>query len=469
VAATRVIPNWALAVAAVRVIPNGALAVAARRGIPKGAPATFGPRRDTFGRSASDRASSVALAAALIAYLALAFGYLTLTPPWQNPDEPAHFNYVAFVATTGGLPVLQPGDWDSALLERLKNGTLQPQDDITKIRYESWQPPLFYLVAAPLYRTASQAPEALTRLRALNVVFGAMTLVVAYLVAREALPDPLPGAAPLAIVGIPMFTAVSAAVSADPLANLLAAAILLALVIRLRQPPDTAVGWPILTGALLGLGLLTKLELAIFGPLILAVILLRSARKLRETLLASLSGAILLIPWLIHQLASYGWTDPLAIARHSAVVEDQQRFTGFSLDWLAQFATTSFHSFWAQFGWMAIVASPRLYLIWGAITLIAVIGLVASYKQWLEQPIALLLLATIALAGLAYVGYNLAFVQFQARYLFTALVPIAILLVRGWSALPPRPWLAFILPAVLVGLNAYALLRVLVPGFAPGA
>jgi 4-amino-4-deoxy-L-arabinose transferase-like glycosyltransferase len=423
------------------------------------------PRRDNFGRSVSDRASPVALAAALVAYVALALGYLTLTPAWQNPDEPAHFNYVASVATTGGLPVLQSGDWDSALLERLKNGTLQPTDDITTIRYESWQPPLFYLLAAPLYRLSAPA-EALSRLRALNVVFGAITLVLAYLIACKALPKSLGGAVPLAMVGIPMFTAVSAALSADPLANLLAAAILLALISRLGQPSDQSTVWPIVTGVLLGAGLLTKLELAIFAPLVLAVILLRSTTKLRELVLVSLIALLVLAPWLVHQVTSYGWTDPLAIARHSQVVQDQQRFPGFSTTWLSDFATISFHSFWAQFGWMAIVAQPRVYLVWGALTLVAIGGL-AINREWLAQPTTTLLLATICLAFLAYVGYNLAFVQFQARYLFTALVPIAILLVRGWSRLPPRPWLALLIPTALIALNAYALLRILVPGFAP--
>jgi 4-amino-4-deoxy-L-arabinose transferase-like glycosyltransferase len=372
---------------------------------------------------------------------------------------------VAFVAATGGLPVLQPGDWDSDLLQRLKTGTLLPTDDITTIRYESWQPPLFYLLVAPLYRLSAPG-EALPRLRALNVAFGGMTLVLAYLIACKALPRCQSGAVPLAIVGVPMFTAVSAALSADPLANLLAAAILLALITRLRSSPDQAAAWTILTGALLGAGLLTKLELAIFVPLILAVILLRSNHRLRETLLAGATALLLLSPWIVHQVTSYGWADPLAIARHSEVVQDQQRFPGFSATWLADFATTSFHSFWAQFGWMAIVAQPHLYFIWGALTLVAIAGLVIS-REWLSQTTTKLLLATVGLALLAYVGYNLAFVQFQGRYLFTALVPIAILLVRGWSALPPRPWLALLIPTALIALNAYALLRVLVPGFAP--
>src|SRR5215216_2541637 len=83
------------------------------------------------------------LALAMAVFLALGIGYARLTPIWHNPDEPAHYNYVAFIARTGGLPELRPGDWDSALLERLKNGQLQPGDSVDSIRYESWQPPLF--------------------------------------------------------------------------------------------------------------------------------------------------------------------------------------------------------------------------------------------------------------------------------------------------------------------------------------
>jgi Dolichyl-phosphate-mannose-protein mannosyltransferase len=402
----------------------------------------------------------VLLIAALLAYALLAYGYVTLTPPWQNPDEPAHFTYVAFVATNKGLPVLQPGDWDSNLLQRLKTGTMQPTDSVSQIRYESWQPPLFYLVAAPVY-LLGPPDQALYRLRALGAVFGAITLVLAYAVARTVLVEPVAAAVPLAITGVPMFTAISASLSADPLANLLAAATVLALVMRLRRQVP-----PIVIGALLGLGFLTKLELAIFVPLAIAVGATRA--KLRETITLLATAAILTLPWLVHQVTSYGWTDPFAISRHSQVVTDQPRFPGFSLDWLQQLATTTFHSFWAQFGWMAVVAPDRLYWIWGVITLLAVVGLIVN-RAWFREPAVQLLVATVIIAGIAYVGYNLSFVQFQGRYLFTAIVPIGILLVGGWNAFPPRPWSSLALAAALVALNAYALVRVLVPGFAPPA
>ncbi|HEY2595724.1 MAG TPA: hypothetical protein VGK33_17670, partial [Chloroflexota bacterium] len=143
------------------------------------------------------------LGLALVAYAFLAYGYLRLTPVWQNPDEPAHYNYVAFVAETSGLPELRQGDWDSALLERLKNGTLQPGDSIRAIRYESWQPPLLYLLAAPVYRLGPTGDPAqvLPRLRALDAVFGAITLVIAYSIARHVFEPGLAAAVPLAMVG----------------------------------------------------------------------------------------------------------------------------------------------------------------------------------------------------------------------------------------------------------------------------
>jgi hypothetical protein len=80
------------------------------------------------------------------------------------------------------------------------------------------------------------------------------------------------------------------------------------------------------------------------------------------------------------------------------------------------------------------------------------------------------MLLSVAAAVVALIGYNLTFEQFQGRYLFTALVPIAALFVLGWGAWLPRSvqsWGVLLVGVVLLGLNAYALTRVLVPGFAP--
>ena len=77
------------------------------------------------------------------------------------------------------------------------------------------------------------------------------------------------------------------------------------------------------------------------------------------------TAALVMAPWLAHQVTTYGWNDPLAMTRHAEVVGDQPRFAGFSLDYIWSFLTITFHSFWAQFGWMAIPATETLYWIWG--------------------------------------------------------------------------------------------------------
>ena len=418
------------------------------------------------------RPTRLILALTLLAYVLLAFGYVRLTPIWQNPDEPAHYNYVAFVAQTGGLPDLEPGDWDSVLLDRLKNGRLEPGDSVGAIRYEAWQPPLSYLILAPLFRALSGADTATVvyALRTFDAVLGALTIVVAFFAAREVLPVHLATVVPLVMIGVPMFTAVSAAVSADPLANLFAASMLLVLLRRVRHRPSVFNRqWSIGTGILMGLGLLTKLALGTFVPLAILVIVLRSSRRITEGLLLLGTSALITLPWLVHQVTTYGWLDPLATTRHAQVVLDQKRFQGLSPEFLGGFLSTTFHSFWAQFGWMAVVAPDRLYWIWGVLTLIALAGLTTK-RRHLRGPAWWLVLLTLGTAVVGYVGYNLAYEQFQGRYLFTALVPVAILLVGGWAAWLPRgaqAWGVLLVGLGLVALNAYTLLRVLVPGFAP--
>jgi 4-amino-4-deoxy-L-arabinose transferase-like glycosyltransferase len=412
------------------------------------------------------RTPQIIVGLALIAYAALAIGYATATPVWQNPDEPAHFNYAVHVAQTATLPELRHGDWDSELLERLKNGRLQPGDDIASIRYESWQPPLSYLVAAPALRVATDPSARVLTLRLFNVILGGLTLLVAFLIALQMLPPLLAAAVPVVMAGIPMFTAVSASVSADPLANLLAAAILLALIHPSKNPR-----WAVATGALLGLGLLTKLALAIFVPIVFLVLLNRSRQLAKDSVVVFGTAALIMLPWLVHQVTTYGWSDPLAMTRHAEVVSDQPRLMSLTPEYAWQFLTTTFHSFWAQFGWMAIPASNTLYWIWGALTIAAVVGL-AQARARLAQPAFQVLLATIAAACAALLAYNLTFTQFQGRYLFTALVPVAILCVLGWSAwLPSRLGTLGTLCVAwaLVALNVYTFLRVLVPGFAPAS
>lgn len=91
-----------------------------------------------------------AFAAVLAVYLVLAAQYAALTPDWQAPDEPAHYNVVRQIAQTGALPVLEPGDYDQAFEQVVGNG-FPPEIALDRVQYQDYQPPLYYVLAVPAF------------------------------------------------------------------------------------------------------------------------------------------------------------------------------------------------------------------------------------------------------------------------------------------------------------------------------
>src|SRR5262245_51466550 len=81
----------------------------------------------------------------LLAYFIVGALFAIRTPPWQAPDEPAHYNYIAQIATNGCCPVIEPGDWNQAYLRQLTTNHFAPDSlaDLGKIQYEDHQPPLY--------------------------------------------------------------------------------------------------------------------------------------------------------------------------------------------------------------------------------------------------------------------------------------------------------------------------------------
>ncbi len=115
-------------------------------------------------------------------------------------------------------------------------------------------------------------------------------------------------------------------------------------------------------------------------------------------------------------------------------------------------------SFWGWFGWLTRPYPWLVYILLGFLTLLAGWGL---WKQHLQRALS----ASIGLAGIAtgLIGMQIFLPmmgqawQPQGRYLFPALLPIAILLLWGWEAWcaqhdvsKQRLWLLF---TILVGLN----------------
>jgi hypothetical protein len=153
----------------------------------------------------------------ITSYVAIGVLYATFTPTWQVPDEPAHYNYIRALAEEQRFPVLEAGDYDQDLLNKLLSQKFPPELSVEPVEYEDHQPTLYYLMATPIYRIFDGA---LVPLRLLSVLFGAGLLVVAFGTVRTLFPAQ-PALALIAaafIAFIPQHTAMTAGVNNDGLA-----------------------------------------------------------------------------------------------------------------------------------------------------------------------------------------------------------------------------------------------------------
>ncbi len=428
----------------------------------------------------------------LAIYLLAGTLFATLTPNWQSPDEPAHYNYVHYLAAQGSFPQLVGSCYNQAYLEQLKAHRFPPELSIASICYEFHQPPLYYLLATPVFLLSSGS---LTTLRLLSVVLGAGVATFAFLVAQAIFPkSPTIAYGTMALAAfVPMHVAVLSSVNNDALAELILAALLLLLTRRLMASSQAAVRSDVGLGVLLGLGLITKATVYIAVPLV-AVTLWLAAREdgrvnwrglARQAAIIYGLALLIALPWYIRNTTLYGNFDLLGLVRHDEVVVGQLRTADFLAEvgrrvYVRDLMTTTFQSFWGQFGWMAVPMSRRIYLALTLVTLAALGGVVGFWMSSVRfrksasesdvspfgklragcftlrqaqgrlfhpsappldagqvvsdprQYLTLGLMAlTIGLMALGYGWYNLEFVQFQGRYLFPALIPVGLFITLG--------------------------------------
>ena len=405
-----------------------------------------------------EKAHSLGILLILVVFVLTAVLYAARTPVWQNPDEPAHFNYVRYIWDTGQLPVLQMGDYPHEYLEEIKSRQFPPDMPVDPIRYEFHQPPLYYLLAAPVYGLTRGLPlgSQVLALRLLSIAFGAGFLWVSYRLFGLVFPEnrflALLAAGLAAIV--PMHIALTAAVNNDSLANLLlvSTVVLMLRAVRAEWGSGTVVArrW-VWAGVVMGLAMLAKSSAYVAIPLGLVIVVghrwrASAARAIATRVLALFGPALLLnLPWYIRNVLVYGGTDVLGLQRHGAIVLGQPT----TAEWVArigwsglarEFFATSFRSFWAQFGWMGVLVDARIYQALALVSILLGLGFLlyllrAAVNHDLLTPfqwkalgvLGLWLLLTVA----SYLWYNFQFVQHQGRYLFPALPPLALAMALG--------------------------------------
>lgn len=428
------------------------------------------------------------------AYLVAATLFAVQTPPWQAPDEPAHYNFVRHIATNGQLPVLRLGDYNESELVRLRSSRFrtpaelgsveaesqsQPQagdsissvsaDLVAGLRYESYQPPLFYMTASPVYLLFRGS---LLALRLYNVALGLGALFLLYLCLELVFPGkPLItlGATAFAAL-LPMHVAVNSSLNNDVLAELLVMASALVL-LRWMRPyfysgdRDVAFehdrGHLLLLGALLGLGMVTKVYAYGVAPLFAAIVvwtIWRSGRSWRRlwfgvgrALWIISPAALIALPMWVRNLALYGGWDLLGTHWHDIVVTGQPRTD----EWIATYGSLSyferafgltFRSFWGVFGWMGVFMDERIYraalffsgvlflgLLWASVRLIS--GEPDTDMDAFQTSVIAIFGLLLVVVALAYVWYNLKFVQHQGRYFFWGMLAIGTVVALAWREL----------------------------------
>ena len=420
---------------------------------------------------------------ALGLHVVVAVGYGRALPLFDWPDEVAHFNNIRHLAEQGRLDVMREQAWDPARLEALKRDhfrSLTGAEDpaAAGLRYQAWQPPLYYAAAAAVYRLT----RSVDALRGLSLLFSCLALGLAHATLRAVFPD----RARIADAGVlfmalhPMRACMAVSIGNDPAAEALWALGLWLIVTR--RPA----GW---VGLAAGAGLLTKVHLGALIPVYAAWRILDPARgpTLRErgagaARAAGIAAGLCLLaaaPWLTRNMRMYGWTDPLArgagaLGSAPAEIAALGRARP-SLAWTGPHGLPEFFrilsvSWWGVYGWMSIWPPCAVQGLYAALTAVPLAGAGFALGRRARDaspagapvPAAAWLIALTPLICLAaLLVYSRTDFQPQGRYLWVAGPAWGMLFALGWDALPR--------PARPLAIGGSLLLMALINAHAVGA
>ncbi len=394
-----------------------------------------------------------------LAILAFLHGlvYLAFTPPWQAPDEPQHFQYVRFLLDERRLPSPQDEEVDTPLTEEVRQSMIQ--FDFWTWRNRSTAPPtLTYRIAwahPPLYYILAAAALApfpsldvtaqMYVVRLFSLILTALTVWVAYQAMHSLFPDSpmLAAAVPLFIALLPMHAFLGSSVNNDALAELTATVVVWLLIEISRR------GFTWQRGAWLAVGLaaalLTKRTVFFLVPLAaIGLLIVLSPRARRWLALAGALAIFALLAIAFQYPGSY-------LGRLPKLAESVLRLSTLPgpAD-LALWGALLFTTFWGNFGWATIQLDAAWYGLLLIVTAISGAGWVklawnwrrclsamAPWQRWGGAMCAVaVLLVSAQMVALILVGG----IHQQARYMFPAIVPIALILVLGWGTWLPDRW-----------------------------
>jgi len=422
----------------------------------------------------------------LLLGLALVRGvfYVSLIPPWQAPDETAHFEYSWLIAQLEELPTRQAisveyerdllgslYEWRFGAFIRRPLPEQMPDrlDDLPtalpvgrRRTVKNLRFSLGYVWAALFILPFRQQDLAfqLYAARLGSVVLQLGIVWLAWRTFRALLPQrpDLIVAAAAFVVFLPQHTFINATVNDGTLAELGACLAFYGWAQTLRSDLRLLDIAAIVGGTLVGAW--TKRTagfLFLFDVAMLALLLARRYRAVpwrrKRRVVALFLLLTVLIVWVALQTAAGEhvlWTLQKWRASPGILYFENDRRT------LLQTLKQTLDSFWGQFGWMNLRAPQGWYLSITALNVLTLMGWLLPVPG--RRPVPSRAVELLGLALLSAILTWLAFILLypgglgysQGRYLFPIVVPAAFFLVGGWLRSLPERWRPWGAPAVIL-------------------
>lgn len=438
---------------------------------------------------AEGRRTQLALVLLWLAFLVRGFYYVQLMPIWEGWDEYAHFAYVQYISASVALPppdarvsaeishslelvplpwslqdwappnIAHDGFWRldaserSARIMNLWNVDPALQTVPGKeYLYEGKQPPLFYLLAAPILAVFHDAslPARILLLRFFGIVVASALIPISFLAARHVFGDSSTAIhIPALITSFPGLFITISRISNDSLVIVLFSGITLAL-LRLRS---TSVKSWIVCGLCLGVGLLTKAYFVAAVPAVIFAAIWKCRgsdstqwRWLRCTTLIATVALSISAWWYIERLflTKAGlWID-LAPTNQLTLSDLLSHLRG--MDWVTP-ADSAFGSHIWIGAWSFLTIRSWMYDVFLYMFLLAFAGAIIRIGRHSRTVRAYPMALDYVTLGLLYVGFWLAlmyhaFVNFVNTsvaatcgwYLHAAVLAESILVVTGCTS-----------------------------------
>lgn len=383
-------------------------------------------------------------------------------PPWGLIDEAQHFDYILALAQgrwpVTGQSLLAPAIADSLFatnhwfhfLWSTPASHSVSDMGLVAYSYEAYQPPLFYLLLAPLQ--AVLPGGVLDQLFVLRLVVVLLSLLTVCFVFQTTLllgdSMRLATLAALVLIFLPERTLTVSRLNNDVLVEVLGAALCLALVSGLRRGFSTRRAWVI--AALLAAGIWTKLSMTFWLLPLAGLVVLHRRRDVRRLWIAIGGGAAAALALAVRNLLIYqDVTGYSAFMRLHDIVEPALTPANLLLA-----ARDQFRHFWLIWWKGADVGSSPvvelLYLLLAALTVLSLakVGQLLWRARRERSPagdpaaLALLLSAVAVFAAAALYSYFRGIVPVvQGRFLAPATAAGVVVFAWGLWQWRRRAWL----------------------------